>query len=92
MSQDWNDMSFENIAKLNTTEKIKAICSMVREKNDIEQSGKILKQLSEDNTKFWNTYLVSDFAIAALDILGIKKYDGNRYEIQRMIQSELNFS
>lgn len=36
-------------------------------------------------------YSVSDFAIAALDILGIEKYTGTNQNIKRLIDCRFNF-
>lgn len=49
------------------------------EANDEIKNG--LMKAAEDETSFWNTFLVKDLAAAALDRLGLRKYDGNRYEV-----------
>ena len=40
-----------------------------------------LMKAAEDETSFWNTFLVKDLATAALDRLGIQKYYGDRHEV-----------
>lgn len=52
--------------------------------------GIYLKRLKEDNM-IMNGYRVSDFAYAALDILGIEKYIGNDIRIRRLINSKFDF-
>lgn len=51
-----------------------------------------IRKLKEDSTVFWNQYLVQDFAIAALDILGTEKYNGQSERINVLIQSRLQFN
>ncbi|MCD8354451.1 MAG: hypothetical protein LUC47_09105 [Clostridiales bacterium] len=50
----------------------------------------LIKNLKNDNITF-DTYSVSDFAIAALDIMGVEKYNGNRKQIVDLIGSRFDF-
>lgn len=61
--------------------KASAIMEIVErgETNAEIESG--LMKAAEDETSFWNTFRVKDLAMAALDRLGIQKYDGDRYEV-----------
>lgn len=45
-----------------------------------------------DNSVFWNSYTVGDFAIAALHLIGRGQYTGNREEIKGLIDVQLSFS
>ena len=49
-----------------------------------------LERIKNDNTII-NGYRVSDFAIAALDILGLEMYRGNDLKVRALIKSKLIF-
>lgn len=49
-----------------------------------------IHNLENDNVQF-DGYTVSDFAIAALDILKVKKYAGTDDQIKALIESEFEF-
>ena len=49
-----------------------------------------LKTLEADTNEV-SGYLVSEFATAALDVLGAKKYNGDNEKISRLIASKFNF-
>lgn len=49
-----------------------------------------IKKLTEDNTEF-NGYTVSQFAFAALDVIGIEKYQGNDENIKELIDYKFVF-
>jgi len=51
---------------------------------------KIIK-LKDDNVVTICGAYVSEYAIAALDILGIEKYTGNEFRILRLIEAGFNF-
>lgn len=74
----------------NVVMKVRAICESV--KRDLSSSDVIsaIQDASCDQRSFWNQYLVSDFAEAALDVLGIKKYEGERRQVLEMIEVKLD--
>ena len=92
MNRGLDRMNPNELYNASTTEKVKTICALVKGELKLTNATEILKSLAQDNVKFWNTYLVSDFAIAALDIMGIRKYRGDKYEIKRLIPSGLKFN
>lgn len=49
-----------------------------------------LDRLKADNVII-NGYKVSEFAVSALDILGLEKYSGNDIRVRRLIKSEFKF-
>lgn len=49
-----------------------------------------LDRLKEDQI-IMNGYMVSEFAISALDILGFERYVGNDLRIKRLINSKFDF-
>ena len=49
-----------------------------------------IKTRRNDDSVFWNNYVVSDFAIAALHLLGIDHYAGDRNEICGLINNKLD--
>lgn len=67
------------------------ICELTRRGVHSSRVKNILVELSNSTDKFWNTFTVSDFAIAGLDLMGWKKYDGKREEINKLISSKLIF-
>jgi hypothetical protein len=50
-----------------------------------------IKALKDDHV-FFSGYTVSDFAIAALSVLGIEEYKGDSRKINSLIEVKLNFS
>ncbi|MGN1347716.1 MAG: hypothetical protein ACI4VI_02110 [Acutalibacteraceae bacterium] len=50
----------------------------------------IIQNLKTDTTLF-DGYSVSDFAIAALDLLSVEKYKGNEETILKLINSKFEF-
>ena len=80
-----DDMTGDNGSVIKT----RAIFEVVNKKEKSPKVIKCLEDLEGDNSTFFNMYLVSDFATAALDILGVKKYSGQREEIERLILSGL---
>lgn len=54
----------------------------------------LIRELKNDESDVWGTntnYPNYAYAIAALDILGIEKYDGDHEGIRRLIQSKMEF-
>ena len=63
-------------------------------KKDVVTSAdiKALEQLSNDDGSFWNDLiLVSDFANATMDLLGIRKYKGDSEYTLRLIEANMDF-
>ena len=75
----------------NPIEDCKEICEIVNKENPTNKDRKALEMFCDNKISFWNNYLVSDFAEAALDILGWKDYSGDRYEVRQLISSRLAF-
>lgn len=75
-----------------TIEKAKEACRIAREHDTSARAISFLKDIRKDNRSFWNEFLVSDFADAALDVIGAEKYTGSKEETLRLIESELVFS
>lgn len=71
--------------------KCAVICEMVKRGKHNSQERDALMQEIKNKDEFWNDYLVSDFAFAALHLLHWKKYDGDRIEVNQLIKSELVF-
>ena len=68
-----------------------AICELTNRLQQSSEEIQKLKELCDNKTPFWNNYLVSDFAEASLDILGKRKYSGNKHETKRFIEAKLDF-
>lgn len=75
----------------NVIVRVKAICEVVRRHLIDADTTKAVKALKDDSTSFWNQYLVEDFAVAALDILGIEMYQGQNERIIALVKSRLYF-
>lgn len=84
-------MSRFSQAKMTTIQKASETCRIVSNRDVSESAVSFLKNTMSDERSFWNDYLVSDFAYAALDLLGIEKYKGDRHEVLRLIESKLAF-
>lgn len=66
----------------------------VRNKYSEPETVQKLIELANDDVYLFGHnagYLVSDFAKAALDIIGIRKYSGGRTEIRNLIKAKLVF-
>ena len=74
-----------------TTDIVKEACRIAVEKDTSENAVVFLEKAQADNRPFWNNYLVSDFISAALDIISVAKYKGDREEILRLMDSGLEF-
>lgn len=99
MKTGLNDFGTENtksiINMLNSKSVIKkceAICEIVKLDIHDPNIANALKMMKSDDSSFWNFYTVHDFAVAALHLLGIEKYNGHREEIQNLISVHMNFS
>lgn len=84
-------MSRFSQTKMTTIQKASETCRIVSDRDVSEGAVSFLKSTISDERSFWNNYLVSDFAYAALDLLGVEKYKGARYEVLRLIESKLVF-
>ncbi len=67
--------------------KVNGIFSAVNHKIKSQNIVDKIKELKSDNTVI-SGYFVSDFAVAALDVLGIEKYNGNVEKIKDLIGSK----
>lgn len=80
------------LQKGGTIQKCNSLIELVKRKETTDEISKVIKLAASDDSPLWNSYLVSDFAKAALDVLGIRKYDGNREEINNLISVKLCFN
>lgn len=64
---------------------------MVRRKTHSMKVKKAISDLSNSDLTFWNRYKVSDYALAAQDLLGYGKYEGDREEVIALISCGLCF-
>lgn len=67
------------------------MCELVRKDARSSAIRNELLRLSKSKDVFWNNYMVSDFANAALDLLGFVPYRGSRSEIKDLISAKLVF-
>ncbi|MGM9920649.1 MAG: hypothetical protein ACI33O_05335 [Bhargavaea sp.] len=93
---DWNKFSTQLLIEMlqkdeNPIEICDLICELTRRKVHSSRVRDRLRELSKSQAVFWNNYLVSDFALAALDLMGWEPYDGSREEVIALIGSGLNF-
>lgn len=68
---------------------VRAICEATVRNRKADEFREALSKLEDDERIFWNSYTAGTFATAAMDILGLKKYTGDEYETQRLINSGL---
>lgn len=68
-----------------------AIWETVRRRITSKTAEVRLRELTWDTESFWEQFLVCDFAEAALDILKIESYQGNKDTVRMLIQSGLDF-
>ncbi len=66
-----------------------AMFAAVREHMKSHEIAAELKQAENDTDWFWKPYTVSDLAKAALHILGIEKYTGNKAEVLFWIENRM---
>ncbi len=96
MSQDWNkfpsNLLIDMLPVENPMNQCGIICELTRRGLHSSSSRDAIRKLKDDKSVFWNNYTVSDFAIAALDLMGWDKYSGKREEIRNLINAELSFS
>lgn len=96
MRKNWSKFSTQLIIEMlqkedNPVEVCDLICELTKRKRRSSTVHDVLRKLSKSEAVFWNNYLVSDFAIAALDLLTLDAYKGNREEVNRLIESGLVF-
>lgn len=70
--------------------RINGIMNAVHYSLKTPEAVSLIKDLKNDTVTF-DTYSVSDFAIAALDVLGVEKYNGNKQQILDLIGSKFAF-
>ncbi len=95
MKNNWNKLAPSLLAKClpleNKVNQCAIICELVKKNVHSSEVRDSISLLKSSSSVFWKPYLVSDFAIAALHILGMEEYTGNREEIKALISSGLNF-
>lgn len=69
---------------------VRAICEVTARNVISKEAKKALQDSRHNDRTFWNQYKVSTFAKAALDILGMGKYQGNSVEVKELIDSKLH--
>lgn len=69
----------------------KAICEAVSRNLNDSATIEAIRALKSDSTRFWNQYLIQDFAFAALDILGVETWQGQNERIDALVESQLHF-
>ena len=67
------------------------MCELTKRESHSSAAREILRELSKLQVVFWNNYLVSDFALAALDLLKWEPYSEDREEVKGLIETKLNF-
>ena len=70
--------------------RINGIINSVRHKMSCKKIVDRIKSLCEDNISI-DGYFVSEFAFAALDLLGESHYDGTNSKINNLISCKLEF-
>ena len=71
--------------------RINAIIQTVKHKISSDDIISRIQDLKEDDTILMGVYKISDFAIAALALLGVEKYYGYDEIILNLINSNFNF-
>lgn len=69
----------------------RAVCEAANRRLDDPKTIGALQALKSDSTLFWNQYLIRDFALAALDILGVEEHRGENERIDALVDSQLHF-
>ncbi len=95
MRQDLTNSSLEEVVEMtydkHTIDACNAICELVKRRIVSPEVKKALMDQANNEGVFWNYITVSDFSNAAMDILGIKKYEQDNAEVKRLIESNLDF-
>lgn len=97
MKNVWTKMDREILTEMikskhvNALDKCAILCELTKRGIHSSRVREAIAPLKNDNSVFWNTYLLSDFAYAALHLMGWEEYNGNREEIKRLISSQLSF-
>jgi glycosylphosphatidylinositol transamidase (GPIT) subunit GPI8 len=97
MRTNWNKFSTQLLINIleqdnNPVEICDLICELTKRKVHSSRVRDILRELSKSTIVFWNDYTISDFALAALDLMEWDSYKGNRKEVITLIASGLNFA
>lgn len=82
----------EKLAASKTIDQCSIICELVNRNETSELVRVAIKEQESNNLPFWNSYLVADFAKAALHILGLENYSGHREETSKLIACKLQFA
>lgn len=95
MKQNLTELSDDKLIQMlmdkNPITVCNAICEIAKSPLHSSKERDELIKLCDNKETFWNNYLISDFAEAALDIIGVQKYIGDRNEVKQLIESKLVF-
>lgn len=95
MKQNLTELSDDKLIQMlmdkNPITVCNAICEIAKSPLHSSNERDELIKLCDNKETFWNNYLISDFAEAALDIIGVQKYIGDRNEVKQLIESKLVF-
>lgn len=93
MRRDWSKTSSEALVQMlpreNPINKCGIICELASRDKHTSSERSVITSLKNDRSIFWNVYTVSDFACAALDVLGWEKYTGDKEEVNNLIGVKL---
>lgn len=76
-------------SQTNPIELCNIICEITKRGIHSSSTREAIAFHKDNQDVFWNTFLVSDFARAALHILKWEKYNGDRREVLKLIESGL---
>lgn len=95
MKQNWNKFESGLLVKMlpveNPLNQCGIICELTRRGLHSSSCRDAIRSLRDNTAVFWNNYLVSDFANAALDLMGWDDYNGERDEVKALISARLAF-
>ncbi len=70
--------------------RINGILNATRHSIKTDETIDLIRELKKDTISF-DLYAVSDFATAALDLMGIEEYNGSKKQILNLIESKFDF-
>ncbi len=96
MKPNWNKFDSSLLVQMlpveNPLNQCGIICELTRRGLHSSTCRDAIRKLKDSKAVFWNNYLVSDFANAALDLMGWDDYSGEREETINLISTQLRFS
>lgn len=84
-----NNELIELLGHPNFIVRSKTICEIAKRHLLSEDVKSKLRELKNDDTIFWNRICVRDFALAAMDVLGYEKYQGDDTNVKSLIDINL---